>query len=64
MAVPDQSSYSSESDFEFIQTPKAATPTFEKFEECGVQTTNVCTRVPSCPQQRQLLQGLCQLALI
>jgi len=31
----------SESDFEFIETPKAHTPTFEKFEECGVKTTAV-----------------------
>jgi hypothetical protein len=32
---------SSESDFEFIETPKVHTPTFEKFEECGVKTTAV-----------------------
>jgi len=31
----------SESEFEFIETPKAPTPTFEKFEECGVRTTAV-----------------------
>lgn len=31
----------SESDFEFIETPPAPTPTFEKFEECGVRTTSV-----------------------
>ncbi|KAI0191225.1 S-adenosyl-L-methionine-dependent methyltransferase [Xylaria flabelliformis] len=30
----------SESEFEFIETPKAPTPTFEKFEECGVRTTS------------------------
>ncbi|KAB5570590.1 S-adenosyl-L-methionine-dependent methyltransferase [Coniochaeta sp. 2T2.1] len=30
----------SESEFEFIETPKAATPTFEKFEDCGVKTTS------------------------
>ncbi|RFU24150.1 hypothetical protein B7463_g12188, partial [Scytalidium lignicola] len=30
----------SESEFEFIETPKAATPTFEKFEDCGVRTTS------------------------
>ncbi|KAK1769814.1 putative fatty acid methyltransferase [Phialemonium atrogriseum] len=30
----------SESEFEFIETPKAPTPTFEKFEECGVPTTS------------------------
>lgn len=42
-ATKDQDNHSSESDFEFIQTPKAATPTFEKFEECGVKTTNVST---------------------
>lgn len=31
----------SESEFEFIETPKAPTPSFEKFEECGVATTSV-----------------------
>lgn len=31
----------SESEFEFIETPKAPTPNFEKFEECGVRTTSV-----------------------
>lgn len=31
----------SESDFEFIETPKVSAPTFEKFEECGVKTTSV-----------------------
>ena len=31
----------SESEFEFIETPKAPTPTFEKFEDCGVVTTSV-----------------------
>ncbi|OAA56647.1 cyclopropane-fatty-acyl-phospholipid synthase [Niveomyces insectorum RCEF 264] len=31
----------SESEFEFIETPKAPTPTFEKFEDCGVRTTSV-----------------------
>lgn len=40
MSVP-QSTNGSESEFEFIETPRAATPTFEKFEECGVRTTNV-----------------------
>ncbi|KAK6080391.1 Sphingolipid C9-methyltransferase 1-like protein 1 [Seiridium cupressi] len=30
----------SESEFEFVETPKAPTPTFEKFEECGVRTTS------------------------
>ncbi|RKF73646.1 Sphingolipid C9-methyltransferase 2 [Golovinomyces cichoracearum] len=30
----------SESEFEFIETPKAPIPTFEKFEECGVRTTS------------------------
>jgi cyclopropane fatty-acyl-phospholipid synthase-like methyltransferase len=30
----------SESEFEFIETPKAPTPTFEKPEECGVRTTS------------------------
>ncbi|KAI6248623.1 Sphingolipid C9-methyltransferase 2 [Erysiphe necator] len=30
----------SESEFEFIETPKAPTPTFEKFEDCGVRTTS------------------------
>ena len=36
-----QSATGSESEFEFIETPKAPTPTFEKFEECGVRTTSV-----------------------
>lgn len=36
-----QSVNGSESEFEFIETPKAPTPTFEKFEECGVKTTSV-----------------------
>jgi hypothetical protein len=31
----------SESEFEFIETPRAPTPTFEKFEDCGVKTTSV-----------------------
>ncbi|KAK7735304.1 Sphingolipid C9-methyltransferase 2 [Cytospora paraplurivora] len=35
-----QSTNGSESEFEFIETPKAATPSFEKFEECGVRTTS------------------------
>ncbi|KAI1268337.1 S-adenosyl-L-methionine-dependent methyltransferase [Xylariaceae sp. FL1019] len=34
-----QSVNGSESEFEFIETPKAPTPTFEKFEQCGVRTT-------------------------
>ena len=36
----------SESEFEFIETPKAPTPTFEKFEECGVRTTSVSSPPP------------------
>lgn len=36
-----QSTNGSESEFEFIETPKAPTPSFEKFEECGVRTTSV-----------------------
>jgi hypothetical protein len=31
----------SESEFEFIETPKATPPTFEKDEDCGVRTTKV-----------------------
>ncbi len=31
----------SESGFEFVETPKAPTPAFEKFEDCGVRTTPV-----------------------
>lgn len=38
-----QSTNGSESEFEFIETPKAPTPSFEKFEECGVRTTSVCS---------------------
>jgi len=41
MSSNPQSVNGSESDFEFIETPKAPTPTFEKFEECGVRTTSV-----------------------
>jgi len=40
MSSNPQSGNGSESDFEFIKTPKASTPTFEKFEECGVKTTS------------------------
>jgi hypothetical protein len=36
-----QSANGSESEFEFIETPKAPTPTFEKVEDCGVRTTSV-----------------------
>lgn len=32
----------SESEFEFIETPKPTAPTFEKDEDCGVRTTKVC----------------------
>ena len=42
MSSKPQSVNGSESEFEFIETPKAPTPTFEKFEECGVRTTSVC----------------------
>lgn len=41
MASKTQSANGSESEFEFIETPKVSTPTFEKFEECGVKTTAV-----------------------
>jgi len=41
MSSHSQSVHGSDTDFEFIDTPKAATPTFEKFEECGVKTTSV-----------------------
>ncbi|PMD13799.1 S-adenosyl-L-methionine-dependent methyltransferase [Hyaloscypha hepaticicola] len=40
MSSKPQSTNGSESEFEFIETPKAPTPTFEKFEECGVRTTS------------------------
>ncbi|KAI6711915.1 hypothetical protein PZA11_000863 [Diplocarpon coronariae] len=40
MASQPTSVNGSESEFEFIETPKAPTPTFEKFEECGVKTTS------------------------
>lgn len=40
MSSKAQSSHGSESEFEFIETPKAPTPTFEKFEDCGVKTTS------------------------
>ncbi|CAN8096353.1 unnamed protein product [Discula destructiva] len=35
-----QSTNGSESEFEFIETPRAPTPSFEKFQECGVRTTS------------------------
>ncbi|KAL2182005.1 S-adenosyl-L-methionine-dependent methyltransferase [Thermothelomyces heterothallicus CBS 202.75] len=38
-----QSANGSESEFEFIETPKAPTPTFEKAEDCGVRTTSYPT---------------------
>ncbi|PSS22786.1 hypothetical protein M430DRAFT_135057 [Amorphotheca resinae ATCC 22711] len=40
MSAQAQSANGSESEFEFIETPKARTPTFEKFEDCGVKTTS------------------------
>ena len=50
MSSKPQSVNGSESEFEFIETPKAPTPTFEKFEDCGVRTTSVrVLPVPSCP---------------
>ena len=42
MSSKTQSANGSESEFEFIETPAAPTPTFEKVEECGVRTTSVC----------------------
>ncbi len=43
MAKP-QSANGSEAQFEFIETPKAPAPTFEKVDEdCGVRTTSVST---------------------
>jgi hypothetical protein len=41
MSSKPQSVNGSESEFEFIETPKAPSPTFEKLEECGVKTTAV-----------------------
>ncbi|KAK3296291.1 S-adenosyl-L-methionine-dependent methyltransferase [Chaetomium fimeti] len=38
-----QSTNGSESEFEFVETPKAPTPTFEKVEDCGVRTTSLST---------------------
>ncbi|KAH6841149.1 S-adenosyl-L-methionine-dependent methyltransferase [Chaetomium sp. MPI-CAGE-AT-0009] len=38
-----QSTNGSESEFEFVETPKAPTPTFEKVEDCGVRTTSLAT---------------------
>jgi hypothetical protein len=51
MASNPQSVNGSESEFEFIETPKAPTPTFEKFEDCGVRTTNVSPLVVFSPPQ-------------
>lgn len=39
----------SESEFEFIQTPKASPPSIEKADECGVRTTKACGLVPGPP---------------
>jgi hypothetical protein len=51
MSSNPQSVNGSESEFEFIETPKAPTPTFEKFEPCGVRTTAVSqhTAPKACP---------------
>jgi hypothetical protein len=49
MSSKTQSVNGSESEFEFIETPKAPTPTFEKFEECGVRTTSVCVLILIAP---------------
>ncbi|KAH6627602.1 S-adenosyl-L-methionine-dependent methyltransferase [Chaetomium tenue] len=38
-----QSTNGSESEFEFVETPRAPTPTFEKVEDCGVRTTSLAT---------------------
>jgi cyclopropane fatty-acyl-phospholipid synthase-like methyltransferase len=38
-----QSTNGSESEFEFVETPRAPTPTFEKAEDCGVRTTSLPT---------------------
>lgn len=40
MSSKPQSTSGSESDFEFIETPRPATP-IEKLEDCGVKTTSV-----------------------
>src|SRR5699024_1040233 len=32
----------SDSEFEFVETPKATPPSFDKEEDCGVRTTKVC----------------------
>jgi hypothetical protein len=45
MTSNSQSGNGSENEFEFIETPKAPTPTFEKFEECGVRTTSVSATI-------------------
>ena len=41
MAKPNSTEARIESEFEFIETPKARPSTFEKFEDCGVPTTSV-----------------------
>ncbi|KAK4146909.1 S-adenosyl-L-methionine-dependent methyltransferase [Dichotomopilus funicola] len=38
-----QSTTGSDSGFEFVETPEARTPTFEKAEDCGVRTTSYPT---------------------
>lgn len=55
-----QSTNGSESEFEFIETPKAPTPSFEKFEECGVQTTSVWTVPIVCSTAGQSSSFRCQ----
>jgi hypothetical protein len=47
-----QSTNGSESEFEFIETPKAPTPSFEKFEQCGVRTTSVRLLFRARPRRR------------
>lgn len=37
----------SESEYEFIETPKAPTPTLETVEDCGVATTSVNLTSPN-----------------
>lgn len=58
MAAKPQSVNGSESEFEFIETPKAATPTFEKFEDCGVKTTSVRAAITSHGPRLSLVNSI------
>ena len=51
----------SESEFEFIETPKAEPPSFGKEEDCGVRTTKV--RMAQLRHSPAPVKGLCLTGL-